>query len=141
MLNSGKDKQKRKKDKSNLKTALNDSAKLKSTKTHLQIQEERTKQAFLENEAAEKETERKMKKSWTEDDSESVENLTEKVKRELELSDHLDRTLFSTTETSSSGIGDCAGLESGLEDLSQQIVDKLLVKICKDGINYNIKQC
>ena len=141
MLNSGKDKQKRKKDKSNLKTALNDSAKLKSTKTHLQIQEERTKQAFLENEAAEKETERKMKKSWTEDDSESVENLTEKVKRELELSDHLDRTLFSTTETSSSGIGDSASLESGLEDLSQQIVDKLLVKICKDGINYNIKQC
>ena len=114
---------------------------MKSTKNLLQIQEERTKQAFLENEAAEKETERKMKKSWTEDDSESVENLTEKVKRELELSDHLDRTLFSTTETSSSGIGDSASLESGLEDLSQQIVDKLLVKICKDGINYNIKQC
>ena len=141
MLNSGKDKQKRKKDKSNLKTGLNDSAKLKSTKTHLQIQEERTKQAFLENEAAEKETERKMKKLWTEDDSGSVENLTEKVKRELELSDHLDRTLFSTAETSSFGIGDSASLESGLEDLSQQIVDKLLVKICKDGINYNIKQC
>ena len=106
---------------------------MKSTKTHLQIQEERTKQAFLENEAAEKETERKMKKSWTDDDSESVENHTEKVKRELELSDHLDRTLFSTTETSSSGIGDCASLEFGLEDLSQQIVDRLLVKICKDG--------
>jgi hypothetical protein len=66
-----------------------------------------------------------MKKTWTEDDSESVENLTEKVKQELELSDHLDRTLFNTTDTSS--------LECGLGDLSQQIVDKLLVKICKDG--------
>ena len=106
---------------------------MQSTKSHLQIQEERTKQAFLENEEAEKETERKMKNSWTEDDSESVENLTEKVRRELELSDHLDRTLFSTTETSSSGIGDCACLEFGLDDLSQQIVDRLLVKICKDG--------
>ena len=74
-----------------------------------------------------------MKKPWTEDNSESVENLTEKVKRELELSDHLDRTLFSTTDTSSSGIGDYEGLESGIEDLSQQIVDKLLVKIWKDG--------
>ena len=76
---------------------------LLETKNHLQIQEERTKLAFLENEAAEKETEIKLKQSWTADDeignesvesSESVENLTEKVNRELELSDHLDRTLF-----------------------------------------------
>eukprot|EP00092_Neocalanus_flemingeri_P013922 GFUD01015018.1.p1 GENE.GFUD01015018.1~~GFUD01015018.1.p1 ORF type:complete len:813 (+),score=297.49 GFUD01015018.1:699-3137(+) len=109
-------------------------------KNYLQIQEERTKQAFLENEAAEKETEIKLKQAWSRDDeteteymSESVENLTEKVKRELELSDHLDRTLFSAGDTSSSGIGECASVESGLDDLSQQIVDRLLVKICRDG--------
>ena len=99
-------------------------SKLNATKNQLQIQEERTKQAFLENEAAEKETERKLRHSWTESDGGSVENLTEKVKRELELSDHLDRTLFSVPDT---------GVEPGLDDLSQHIVDKLLLKICNDG--------
>ena len=101
--------------------------KLTVSKNQLQIQEERTKQAFLENEAAEKETERKLRYSWTEGDCESVENLTEKVKRELELSDHLDQTLLSVSGTGSSGVDEC------VDDLSQQIVDKLLVRICKDG--------
>jgi len=117
-----------------------DSLEIVNRKKYLQIQEERTKLAFLENEAAEKETEMKLKKVWTSEDeieeesiSESVENLTEKVKKELELSDRLDQTLFSVGETSSSGIGDCASLDCGLEDLSQQIVDKLLLKICQDG--------
>jgi len=103
--------------------------KLTVSKSQLQIQEERTKQAFLENEAAEKETERKLRYSWTEGDCESVENLTEKVKRELELSDHLDQTLLSVSGTGSSGVDEC------VDDLSQQIVDKLLVRICKDGNN------
>ena len=78
-----------------------DSLEIVNRKKYLQIQEERTKLAFLENEAAEKETEMKLKKVWTSEDeieeesiSESVENLTEKVKKELELSDRLDQTLF-----------------------------------------------
>ena len=84
-----------------MKTDKTDSTELDERKNHLKIQEERIKLAILENEAAEKETEIKLKRSWTADDeienesiTESVENLTEKVKRELELSDHLDRTLF-----------------------------------------------
>ena len=108
-------------------TTKDNESKLTVTKNQLQIQEERTKQAFLENEAAEKETERKLRYSWAEGDCESVENLTEKVKRELELSDHLDQTLLSVSGTASSGVDDC------VDNLSQQIVDKLLVRICKDG--------
>ena len=41
--------------------------------------------------------------------------------------------VVSAGDTSSSGIGDCASLDIGLDDLSQQIVDRLLVKICQDG--------
>ena len=80
------------------------------------LQEQRTQQAFLENEAAERETERKLAKAKAnkveeeeteeeedEDDEEelvdlvkceSMENLTKQVKRELELSDQLDKSLL-----------------------------------------------
>ena len=81
-----------------------------------QFQEQRTQQAFLENEAAERETERKLAKAKakvveedeeeeeTEEEEEeeelelvrceSMENLTKQVKRELELSDRLDKSLL-----------------------------------------------
>ena len=81
-----------------------------------QFQEQRTQQAFLENEAAERETERKLAKAKakvveeeeeTEEETEeeedeeeelvkceSMENLTKQVKRELELSDRLDKSLL-----------------------------------------------
>ena len=82
-----------------------------------QLQEQRTQQAFLENEAAERETERKLAKAKakvveeeTEEETEeeeeeedeeeelvkceSMENLTKQVKRELELSDRLDKSLL-----------------------------------------------
>ena len=79
------------------------------------LQEQRTQQAFLENEAAERETERKLAKAKankveeeeTEEEEEedeeelvdlvkceSMENLTKQVKRELELSDRLDKSLL-----------------------------------------------
>jgi hypothetical protein len=84
-------------------------------------QEQRTQQAFLEVEAAERETERRLRTAWPEDevglirsvrkrtqwlqeteDEEagagrmegSVERLSQQVERELELSDRLDRELL-----------------------------------------------
>ena len=87
----------------------------------LLLQEQRTEQAFLENKAAEKKTRQSLKKksqdyiepSSDEEDFEmdnvsnvstdgdnllrvgSVETLTRKVKRELELSDKLDKSLLN----------------------------------------------
>jgi len=94
----------------------------------LQLQEERTKLAFLENEAAEKETERKLGHSISEDIGNSVDTLAEHVKKELDLSDQLDQQLSGTPDDEMS-----ISLESGLNDLSNQIVERLLSKFSVDG--------
>ena len=144
------------------------------------LQEQRTQQAFLENEAAERETERKLAKAKankveeeeTEEEEEedeeelvdlvkceSMENLTKQVKRELELSDRLDKSLLrfllhsffiiciliilrrkitviicpthSERDNQSSVLGD--SLDYGLDELSQHIVERLLARIQDDG--------
>ena len=139
------------------------------------LQEQRTQQAFLENEAAERETERKLAKAKankveeeeTEEEEEedeeelvdlvkceSMENLTKQVKRELELSDRLDKSLLrfllhsffkiciviitviicpthSERDNQSSVLGD--SLDYGLDDLSQHIVERLLARIQDNG--------
>lgn len=100
----------------------------------LEVQEHRTQIAFLENEEAERETERRLRSSWTSEEEtededlvpcESVENLTERVKRELELSDRLDRSLVTDRDNLS--------LDCGLENLSDHIVESLLVRIRQEG--------
>ena len=139
------------------------------------LQEQRTQQAFLENEAAERETERKLAKAKankveeeeTEEEEEdeeelvdlvkceSMENLTKQVKRELELSDRLDKSLLrfllhsffitciliilrcnhlpphSERDNQSSVLGD--SLDYGLDELSQHIVERLLARIQDNG--------
>ena len=109
----------------------------------LQLQEERTKLAFLENEAAERETERKLGHSISDDIDKSVDTLAEHVKKELDLSDQLDQQLIrylislllSRLMMSKSTPDDeiSISLESGLNDLAHQIVEKLLSKFSVDG--------
>ena len=145
------------------------------------LQEQRTQQAFLENEAAERETERKLAKAKankveeeeTEEEEEedeeelvdlvkceSMENLTKQVKRELELSDRLDKSLLrfllhsffiiciliilrrkitviicpthSERDNQSSVLGGDS-LDYNLDELSQHIVERLLARIQDNG--------
>merc|ERR1719365_475185 len=66
-----------------------------------------------------------------------MENLTKQVKRELELSDRLDKSLLSERDNQSSGLGDSLlAVDYGLEELSQQIVERLLARI-QDGRQSN----
>ena len=81
------------------------SPELMERKNHLKEQEERIKKAFLENEAAEKETEKKLRHSWHKS-QESVESVA------------------STVEL--------AAVETGLDNLSKHIVDKLLMSLSKE---------
>ena len=85
---------------------------LMEKKSQLQLQEERIKQAFLENEAAEKETEKKLQNTWG-DDSPAVE----KNKQESEKT-----TL----------------IEIGVENLSQQIVDSLVSTLSSEDYQINV---
>merc|ERR1711976_439608 len=81
-------------------------------KSQLQLQEERIKQAFLENEAAEKETEKKLQNTWG-DDSPAVEkNQQESEKTTL--------------------------IEIGVENLSQQIVDSLVSTLSSEDYQINV---
>lgn len=121
----------------------------------LEQQEQRIIQAQKENEEAERETERKLKDGWqsdcdeeieteTEDfeigpsrRSESVDQLSRLVRRELELSDQLDKTILSLQDerdTLTSGLGDSELIDSRLDSLSQQIVEKLIDKISSKGL-------
>ena len=85
---------------------------LMEKKSQLQLQEERIKQAFLENEAAEKETEKKLQNKWG-DDSPAVE----KTQQELEKTKLLD---------------------VGVEKLSQQIVDSLVSTLSSEDHQINV---
>ena len=134
----------------------------RSSLAEIELQEKRILQAQKENEEAERETEYKMALGWQmqEDEgsstlgrrSESVEQLSRLVKRELEISDHLDRAILSYQEQEGYGVegkegygvegkegnemGEVDGkdeLEHRLEMISQQIVEKLLRKIGNTG--------
>ena len=126
----------------------------RSSLAEIELQEKRILQAQKENEEAERETEYKMALGWQiqEDEgsstlgrrSESVEQLSRLVKRELEISDHLDRAILSYHDQEGygvegkeeNGMGEVEGkneLEDRLEMISQQIVEKLLRKIGNTG--------
>ena len=81
-------------------------------KSQLQLQEERIKQAFLENEAAEKETEKKLQNTWGDDSPAAEKNQQESEKTTL--------------------------IEVGVENLSQQIVDSLVSTLSSEDYQINV---
>ena len=88
---------------------------LSGTKSQLQLQEERIKQAFLENEAAEKETEKKLGNNWGDD---SPASLVEKTQQQDSEKTKL--------------------IEIGVESLSQQIVDSLVSTLSSEDNQINV---
>ena len=93
----------------------NESQVLTEKKSQLQLQEERIKQAFLENEAAEKETEKKLGNSWGDDSPASTIEKTQQQESE--------KTKL---------------IEIGVESLSQQIVDSLVSTLSSEDNQINV---
>ena len=93
----------------------NESQELCEKKSQLQLQEERIKQAFLENEAAEKETEKKLGNSWGDDSPASTIEKTQQQESE--------KTKL---------------IEIGVESLSQQIVDSLVSTLSSEDNQINV---
>ena len=93
----------------------NESQVLCEKKSQLQLQEERIKQAFLENEAAEKETEKKLGNSWGDDSPASTIEKTQQQESE--------KTKL---------------IEIGVESLSQQIVDSLVSTLSSEDNPINV---
>ena len=81
-------------------------------KSNLELQEERIKQAFLENEAAEKETEKRMQNTWGDESPAAEKTCREAEKTKL--------------------------IEVGVESLSQQIVDSLISTFSSEDNDINV---
>merc|ERR1719195_2415143 len=81
-------------------------------KSNLELQEERIKQAFLENEAAEKETEKRMQNTWGDESPAAEKTCRETEKTKL--------------------------IEVGVESLSQQIVDSLISTFSSEDNEINV---
>ena len=81
-------------------------------KSNLELQEERIKQAFLENEAAEKETEKRMQNTWGDESPAAEKTCREAEKTKL--------------------------IEVGVESLSQQIVDSLISTFSSEDNEINV---